>query len=211
MSANNLVLDDVVVSLGQRELARIDTVIAPGEIFTVMGPSGSGKSTLLAFVAGFLDPVFSATGRVLCGVRDITDLPPDKRKVGLLFQDALLFPHMSVGENLMFAIRAGGTTTARRAACEEALREAGLESFFARDPATLSGGQKARAALMRILLSEPDVLLLDEPFSRLDTELRSQVRNFVFEEARSRRLPVLMVTHDREDAEAAGGPVLELG
>ncbi|MCB1428806.1 MAG: ATP-binding cassette domain-containing protein [Nitratireductor sp.] len=211
MPANTLVLEKVVISLGGRELARMDTAIAPGEVFTVMGPSGSGKSTLLAFVAGFLEPVFAASGRVLCDGRDLTGLPPDRRRIGLLFQDALLFPHMSVGENLMFAMRAGGTGTARRAEAEEALREAGLEGFFPRDPATLSGGQKARAALMRILLSQPRALLLDEPFSRLDTGLRSQVRNFVFEEARSRKLPVLMVTHDSEDARAAGGRVLELG
>ena len=211
MPANTLVLEKVVISLGGRELARMDTAIAPGEVFTVMGPSGSGKSTLLAFVAGFLEPVFAASGRVLCDGRDLTGLPPDRRRIGLLFQDALLFPHMSVGENLMFAMRAGGTGTARRAEVEEALREAGLEGFFPRDPATLSGGQKARAALMRILLSQPRALLLDEPFSRLDTGLRSQVRNFVFEEARSRKLPVLMVTHDSEDARAAGGRVLELG
>ena len=142
MPANNLVLDDVVVSLGQRELARIDTVIAPGEIFTVMGPSGSGKSTLLAFVAGFLDPVFCATGRVLCGVRDITDLPPDKRKVGLLFQDALLFPHMSVGENLMFAIRAGGTTTARQGCASTSFAAAAATAA----PARFAGLDRAAAA-----------------------------------------------------------------
>jgi putative thiamine transport system ATP-binding protein len=91
-----------------------------------------------------------------------------------------------------------------------ALEEAGLSGFYDRDPATLSGGQQARAALMRVLLSEPRALLLDEPFSRLDAGRRSRIRGFVFEEARQRQLPVLLVTHDREDAEQAGGPIFDL-
>ncbi|MEZ5872870.1 MAG: ATP-binding cassette domain-containing protein [Nitratireductor sp.] len=207
----NLALENVVVRLGNRVLVSIDTRIAPGEVFTVMGPSGSGKSTLLAYIAGFLDPAFTGSGRVVYAGRDLTLLPPERRKAGLLFQDALLFPHMSVGQNLMFAIPAGGNAKARREVCEAALQEAGLGGFFDRDPATLSGGQKARAALMRILLSEPGILLLDEPFSRLDADLRTHVRSFVFAEARSRQLPVLLVTHDIEDARDANGPVLELG
>ena len=94
---------------------------------------------------------------------------------------------------------------------EEALREVGLEGFADRDPATLSGGQKARIALMRMLLSEPCALLLDEPFSRLDATLRAQVREMVFDRAKARGLPVLMVTHDAEDAQAAGGMIITLG
>jgi len=174
-----------------------------------MGPSGSGKSTLLAFVAGFLDPAFSARGRVLLCGEDVTALPANRRRAGLLFQDPLLFPHMSVGANLLFALPPGDRKE-RRAKAEAALAGAGLEGFFDRDPATLSGGQKARASLIRVLLSQPRALLLDEPFSKLDAALRQQMRELVFGEARARALPVLLVTHDPEDAQAAGGRIVEL-
>ena len=204
-------LADVSIALDARPLIEIDTVIEPGEILTVMGPSGSGKSTLLAFVAGFLEPAFQASGKVYLGEQEITRLPAEARKTGLLFQDPLLFPHMSIGQNLMFAIRAdAGSKETRRQWVADALEEAGIEGFFDRDPATLSGGQKARAALMRILLSDPQALLLDEPFSRLDRKRRAQIRSFVFEEARASNLPVLLVTHDHEDAEQAGGRIFEL-
>jgi putative thiamine transport system ATP-binding protein len=92
----------------------------------------------------------------------------------------------------------------------DALREAELPGFESRDPATLSGGQRARVALMRTLLARPRALLLDEPFNKLDARLRNDVRSFVFEHARERRLPILLVTHDEQDARAAGGPVIEL-
>lgn len=204
-------LRDVLIRLGDRQLLELSARIGLGEVLTVMGPSGSGKSSLLAFIAGFLDPAFTASGHVYVGGREITDLPPGLRRTGLLLQDPMLFPHMSVGENLLFAIRAGrGDWKRRRETAEAALAEAGLDGFFDRDPATLSGGQKARTALMRVLVSEPQALLLDEPFSRLDAGLRDQIRSFVFAEARERRLPVLLVTHDEADANAAAGPVITL-
>jgi putative thiamine transport system ATP-binding protein len=212
MSDLSLRMEGVGISLGANRLLSIDATVEPGEILTVMGPSGAGKSSLLGYISGFLDPAFTASGRVLLAGRDITALPPNERRTGLLFQDALLFPHMSVGANLLFALREEVRGRAeRRAAVEAALAEAGLDGFFDRDPATLSGGQKARAALMRVLLSQPQALLLDEPFSRLDAQLRDQVRGFVFAEARQRRLPVILVTHDPQDAEAAGGRILSIG
>ncbi len=210
MSAAGLVLDKVTIRLGGRVLMTIDAAVAPGSVLTVMGPSGSGKSTLLAYVGGFLAAAFSAQGAVRLDGEDVTRLPAHLRRVGLLFQDPLLFPHLSIGENLLFAI-APGDKRERRAIAEAALAEAGLDGFFDRDPATLSGGQKARAALMRVLVSRPRALLLDEPFSRLDADLRAQVREFVFAEARQRNLPVLLVTHDEADAAAAGGNVIRLG
>ena len=154
---------------------------------------------------------FSATGAVWLDGHDVTQAPPHQRRAGILFQDDLLFPHMSVGANLAFGLRPGGTGSERRARVEQALAEVGLDGFAGRDPATLSGGQKARAALMRMLLSEPCALLLDEPFSRLDAELRAQVREMVFDRARARNLPVLLVTHDIDDARAAQGEIIELG
>jgi putative thiamine transport system ATP-binding protein len=175
---------------------------------TVMGPSGSGKSTLLAFVAGLIDPAFEAEGHVILDGRDVTGLPPEERRIGLLFQDPLLFPHLSVGSNLLFGV--GRQAADRQAKMLAALVSAGLAGFEDRDPATLSGGQQARVALMRVLLSEPHALLLDEPFSKLDAALRTEIRSFVFERVRAAGLPTLLVTHDPADAEAAGGPVVRL-
>ena len=99
-----LVLDNIAINLEGRLLISIDQTIAPGDVLSVMGPSGSGKSSLLAYIAGFLDPAFSASGRALLGDRVLTNLPAEQRRVGMLFQDPLLFPHMSVEENLLFAI-----------------------------------------------------------------------------------------------------------
>ena len=206
-----LSLQDVTIMKGSTPLLSVSHDIASGEVLTVMGPSGVGKSTLLAFVTGTLAADFTATGRVLLDGHDITDAAPHQRRVGILFQDDLLFPHLSVGANLAFGLLAGGTAVARHDKVQEALREVGLEGFADRDPATLSGGQKARIALMRMLLSEPCALLLDEPFSRLDQTLRAQVREMVFDRAKARGLPVLMVTHDAEDAQAAGGMIITLG
>lgn len=190
-------------------LVALNTHIVPGEVLTVMGPSGSGKSTLLAVIAGTVNPVFRRSGRVLLDGRDLLGMPPQQRHVGILFQDDILFPHLSVGGNLAFALPPKFKGRQLRRSCvEDALQQAGLSGFAGRDPATLSGGQRARVALMRMLLGEPCVLLLDEPFSKLDTGLRTQFRKFVFAKAADKQLPVLMVTHDIEDARAAGGPVL---
>ncbi len=207
-----LALHDVRILLGGRPLfAPLTLAVAPGEAATVMGPSGSGKSTLLAYASGFLDRAFTGSGRVTIGGEDVTALPPERRRAGLLFQDDLLFPHLSVGGNLAFGLsRQVRGREARREAVERALARAGLEGFAERDPATLSGGQRARVAVMRTLLAEPRALLLDEPFGKLDQALRAEFRAFVFEHARERGLPVLLVTHDPADAEAAGGPVVEL-
>ena len=206
-----LTLDKVEITLNGDALVAVNAHISPGEILTVMGPSGSGKSTLLAYVAGFLDPVFSATGQIRLNGLDVTALPPERRGMGLLFQDPLLFPHLSVGGNLTFGLMpAIKGQSARREALEAALSHVGMDDFLNRDPATLSGGQRARVALMRTLLSRPEALLLDEPFSKLDTARRGQVRDLVFAEARQRGLPVLLVTHDVADANAAGGQCIEL-
>jgi len=207
---NALCFDKVEIFLNSKQLIAIDECIQAGEVLTVMGPSGSGKSTLLAYAAGFLDPIFKVTGKVILGEQVLTDLPAENRNVGLLFQDALLFPHMSVGQNLAFAIPASSaaSSAARRELVQSALAEADLHGMIDRDPATLSGGQKARVALMRVLLAEPNALLLDEPFSKLDASLRQQIRKFVFTEAKKRNLPVLLVTHDQQDASEAGGKII---
>jgi len=203
-----LELRDVVITKGGVQLLAISKSIASGEVLSIMGPSGVGKSTLLAYITGTLAPDFEAVGRIVLDGHDITNAPPHARRVGILFQDDLLFPHMSVGANLSFGLRAGGTKAERQQKVLNALEEVGLAGFSERDPATLSGGQKARVALMRMLLSEPCALLLDEPFSRLDAALRAQVRELVFARAKVRALPVVLVTHDEEDARAAGGDIV---
>ncbi|MQX34984.1 ATP-binding cassette domain-containing protein [Roseospira navarrensis] len=196
-----LVLEAVTIRLGARPLVGpLSLTVAAGETVTVMGPSGSGKSTLLDAATGALAPAFRLFGRVLLEGRDLSGLPPERRRIGILFQDPMLFPHLSVGENLAFGIPRGVSRRDRRARVESALDEAELSGMGRRDPATLSGGQAARAALMRVLLAEPRALLLDEPFSRLDTALRDRVRGFVFAHIAARGLPTLLVTHDPEDA-----------
>jgi len=198
-----LALAGVRIAIGARTLvADFNLAIGPGEWVTVMGPSGCGKSSLLAYVAGTLDPAFEGAGRVEVDGRDVAPLPPHARRIGILFQDDLLFPHLSVGGNLAFALPAH--VGERKQRIEEALAEADLRGFAARDPATLSGGQRARVALMRTLLAQPRALLLDEPFNKLDAQLRSDFRRFVFEHAAQRALPVLLVTHDAADAPPGG-------
>jgi putative thiamine transport system ATP-binding protein len=176
-----------------------------------MGSSGSGKSSLLAFICGTLDPAFTAEGRVLLDGIDLAPLPPERRRVGILFQDDLLFPHLSVGGNLAFALPAGTSARERRERVAAALAESGLAGSEGRDPATLSGGQRARVALLRMLLSEPRALLLDEPFGGLDERLRHRFRDLVFRRAEERQLPALLVTHDRADAAAASGKIVTVG
>jgi len=207
-----LKLDGVHIAIGAVTLVPdLDIVVAPGERVTVMGPSGCGKSTLLAFIAGTIEPAFTTAGSVTIDGVDITQLAPERRGVGILFQDDLLFPHLSVGDNLAFGLKPTvRARDARRDSVARALAEADLAGFADRDPATLSGGQRARVALMRTLLAEPRALLLDEPFNKLDSRLRQDFRRFVFEHAEQRRLPILLVTHDAADAEAAGGRVIIL-
>lgn len=209
MAETGLVLDRLAISYTTGEpLVSVSATIPNGSVLSLMGPSGVGKSTILDAISGTLPPTFRAEGRVTLNGRDLNGLPPQKRKLGILFQDHLLFPHLSVGQNIGFGLPSGARD--RRDRIAAALSEIGLPGFEDRDPATLSGGQRARVALMRMLLSEPQALLLDEPFSRLDVALRAQMRDLVFRQARIAKLPVLMVTHDIADATAAQGQIIEL-
>ncbi|PIT83630.1 ATP-binding cassette domain-containing protein [Limnohabitans sp. 15K] len=179
--------------------------VPAGEILTLMGPSGCGKSSVLAATAGTLASVSEGLqplqfdGRVQLNGRDLTTLPTHQRGIGLVFQDALLFAHMTVAENLLFAVPRALPPAQRQARVQQALQEAELTGMGERDPSTLSGGQRARVALMRALLAEPQALLLDEPFSKLDAALRAQLRPWVFAHVRERRIPVVLVTHDEQD------------
>ena len=194
-----LELHKVSISVGGRALLRgLTARVAPGDVLAVMGVSGSGKSSLLAWIAGTLGEPFVAGGELRLDGQDLSTLPIQQRRIGLLFQDDLLFPHMSVRDNLLFALPAGERTQ-RIAAADSALNEAGLDGFGDRLPSSLSGGQRSRVSLLRALLAQPRALLLDEPFSKLDTALRAQMREFTFTTLRERRVPVVLVTHDAAD------------
>lgn len=194
-----LELIDVRIRRGTEPLVTpLNLQVPPGAIHTVMGPSGSGKSTLLAHICGALPPAFQGEGRLRLGGVDLDGLPVRERRVGILFQDDLLFPHMTVLENLLFAVPPG-EAMARRKAAEAALADAEVPQLADRNPRSLSGGQRARVALVRALLARPRALLLDEPFSRLDADLRVRFREFVFSHVRERGIPALLVTHDSAD------------
>ncbi len=204
-----LQLDQVVLSVdGAALFEPLSFSVLPGTVTSLLGPSGSGKSSLLAYLCGILPPAITASGAIRIGDENLGRLPTEKRR--LLFQDPLLFPHLDVAGNLLFGLSRGGSRAERRRRVDEALASVGLDGFADRDPATLSGGQQARVALLRVLLAEPRALLLDEPFSSLDDDNRERVRKLVFDEAHRRELPTLLVTHDEQDVVAAGGAVINL-
>ena len=205
-----LMLEQLSISLPSQVLVRPFSLAIPaGEIVTLMGPSGSGKSSVLAAIAGDLPPPLTGQGSVSLGGRDLGPLAPEARRIGRLFQDDMLFPHLTVGENLLFGM-ARGDSRARLTRMRDALAAAGLQGFETRAPYTLSGGQRTRVALFRALLASPVAMLLDEPFAKLDMELRAAVRSFVFTHLKERRIPSLLVTHDPADA-PAGGRILVIG
>jgi putative thiamine transport system ATP-binding protein len=205
-----LQVDHLKVGQGadQRTLLRnFSLQCAPGQIITLMGPSGCGKSSLLAAIAGLQVEGMQAQMQLQLSGQRIDHLPTSQRKIGLLFQDDLLFAHMSVRENLLFACPSGAAAQ-RAAQADAALKELGFEQYAHSSPLTLSGGQRARVSLMRTLLAQPKALLLDEPFSKLDATLREQFRQFVFAHVRRLQLPTLLVTHDAADV-ADGSQVIQ--
>jgi putative thiamine transport system ATP-binding protein len=205
-----LLLENLHLTLnGMPLIAPFDLTIAAGEITTIMGPSGCGKSSLLAFIAGDLQPPLMGHGTVTLNGKDLRTLRPQQRRVGRLFQDDLLFPHLSVGENVMFGMPRG-EKTARLEMMHKALERADIGGFEHRMPGTLSGGQRARVSLMRALMAKPDCMLLDEPFNKLDQELRVSLRRYVFEHLKARGIPSLLVTHDIADA-LEGRDILRIG
>jgi putative thiamine transport system ATP-binding protein len=197
-------LKQVGIGIGETTLISPFTLsIAAGEVVTLMGPSGCGKSSLLAYIAGDLALPLRGVGRIELNGIDLGVVLPERRKVGRLFQDDLLFPHLTVGENLLFGVPRGDRVS-RHAAMLMALQQADLAGFESRDPSTLSGGQRARVSLMRALLAEPDCMLLDEPFNKLDSDLRGAMRDYVFSHLQARKIPSLLVTHDAGDAPVGG-------
>lgn len=188
-------LEQCVIDNGGFRLAA-DWALAPGRLAAVIGPSGGGKTTLLEAVAGFV-PL--AEGRITWEGRDISAAAPDARPVAMLFQDGNLFPHLTVAQNAGLGL-GPSLAHASDAAVGAALTRVGLEGLDARKPAALSGGQRARVALARVLLQRRALLLLDEPFAALGPALRAEMLDMVAELARETGASLLMVSHDPSDA-----------
>ncbi|WP_220720313.1 ATP-binding cassette domain-containing protein [Agarivorans litoreus] len=182
----------------QHFLSKLNMSVAGGEIVTIMGPSGCGKSSFLAAIAGTLDEGFTCSGEICLAGTSLLNKPQMQRQVGMLFQDDLLFPHFNVAQNLQYGLAHAKQGQAAQL-IEQALADAGMPGYQQRDIASLSGGQRARVSVLRSLLAEPKLLLLDEPFSKLDKPLRKQFREFVREKIEELSIPALLVTHDAED------------
>ena len=179
-----------------------------GEIVALLGPSGSGKTTVLRLVAGFETP---DAGRIVVGDEDVTALPPERRRFGMVFQHYALFPHMTVGENVAFGLSGDGAApAAARARVAEMLALAGLSGFEDRRVTAISGGQQQRVALARALAPKPRVLLLDEPLSNLDPTLREHTRRELKRAIRKVGITTLFVTHEQEEAFELGDRVAVL-
>jgi len=202
-------LDRVGVAIdGAAIVEDVSFDVAPGERLAVLGPSGAGKSTILRVVAGLQRP---SAGRVLLDERDVTSLPPHRRGVGLVFQDAALFPHRDVAGNVGFGPRVAGLDAGERAVrVSEALELVGLAGTERRDVATLSGGEAQRVALARALAPRPGVLLLDEPLGALDGPLRLRLQNDLRALFERLAQTVVHVTHDVGEAFALGDRVAVL-
>lgn len=177
----------------------LNVTLESGQVLALMGPSGCGKSTLLDAVAGHLNDEFSYSGTVVLNNIQLDDLPSHQREVGILFQDDLLFPHLKVWENLAFSLPNSVKGSARQQQAMAALKDIELTHLAESFPDQISGGQRARISLTRMLLAKPKLALLDEPFSKLDQELRAQFRDWVFEQLTKANIPTLMVTHDEAD------------
>ena len=190
---------DIALAFGRTQVLRdIDLVIEPGEFFALLGPSGSGKSTLLRVIAGF---AFPQSGRVLVDGQDISRVPPWERNIGMVFQNYALWPHMTVWQNVAFGLEERKLSRAeieRRTA--DALDLVGLRDLAARRPSQISGGQQQRIALARTIAIEPKVLLLDEPLSNLDAQLRIHMRTELLALQRKLGITTIFVTHDQEEA-----------
>ena len=197
--SSDVVIENLGLSFGETQVLKgIDLTIEPGEFFSFLGPSGSGKSTLLRAIAGF-GP--QPTGRILIGGEDVAKLPPWERNVGMVFQSYALWPHMTVAKNVAFGLEERKVARAEiDKRVKEALDLVDLADYAERRPSQLSGGQQQRVALARTIIIEPRVLLLDEPLSNLDANLRVQMRRDILSLQKKLNLTTIFVTHDQEEA-----------
>ncbi|MEO3416304.1 ATP-binding cassette domain-containing protein [Roseovarius sp. CAU 1744] len=192
-----LKLEDCVIGNGDFTL-HADLGVAAGDSVAVIGPSGAGKSTLLEAIAGFRPLV---RGRLRWGAADLTELPPGRRPVAMLFQDGNLFPHLTAMQNVGLGLRPNGRLSAQdEAEAKAALARVGLSGMEARKPAALSGGQQSRVALARVLVQRRDLLLLDEPFAALGPSLKAEMLDLVQELVAESGSTLMMVSHDPADA-----------
>lgn len=197
-----LEISDLGVHLGEREVLRkLNLIVPSGSFAAILGPSGCGKTTLLRTIAGLVRPSSGAIrfGKQLVSVSSLV-LPPHKRNIGYLPQEGGLFPHLTIAENVGFALSRDLKRSNRDSVISEMLDLVGLNGFGARKPHQLSGGQQTRVALARALAMKPSIVLLDEPFSNLDEALRAEVSGEVVALLKRTKTTSLMVTHDREDA-----------
>ena len=194
-----IALESVTCSYGDAPVLRgMSLVIADGELHAVLGPSGCGKTTTLRLIAGFLEP---DGGRVLVDGRDVAGLPPERRRMGVVFQNYALFPQMTVAQNVAYGLKVARRPRDEVArAVGEHLDLVGLADVADRNVTELSGGQQQRVALARALAPGPEVLLLDEPLSNLDAELRQRMRDEVRRIQRQVGVTTLLITHDRQEA-----------
>ncbi len=192
-------LEQIAAGYGPRRVLHdFNLEVAAGTLTVLLGPSGCGKTTVLNVVAGLL-PVTG--GRVLLNQKPLTEVPAERRGIGVVFQKPSLFPHLTVADNVAFGLAMRGVAPARRrAAADEALRLVQLDGFGDRTPTALSGGQEQRVALARALVLEPRVLLLDEPLSALDEGLRGEMRALLRNLQRRLGVTTLFVTHDQREA-----------
>jgi len=176
----------------------VSLVIEEGEFCALLGPSGCGKSTTLRMVAGFVKPT---TGRILIGGEDVTALPPEKRDIGIVFQNYAIFPHMNVAENIAFGLKLRKQSRSDiETAVTAALEQVGLSGFGDRYQRNLSGGQQQRVALARVLVTKPRILLLDEPLSALDRALREEMKFWIKNLQQELGITTIYVTHDQDEA-----------
>lgn len=188
----------VVFPDGTVGLEDINLTIPSGEFVALVGPSGSGKTTLLRTIAGFLEP---SAGSIELAGKDVSNTPPEKRHMGMVFQQHAVWPHMSVADNVAYPLRRAGVKRAEeKQRVEQTLATVGLDGYGKRRPSTLSGGQRQRVALARAIVAEPEVLLLDEALSALDEPLRDSLRRELVTLTRRSNLTTVHVTHDRKEA-----------
>lgn len=193
-----------------RAVDRVDLEIASGEFFAMLGPSGSGKTTCLRLIAGFEQPT---GGHIEIFGETAEGVPPYRRNVNTVFQDYALFPHLNVRQNIGFSLRRGWLNPGARQAHESVdywIDAFALESVAGNYPAQLSGGQKQRVALARALVSQPNMLLLDEPFAALDAGMRERTRRELAELQARLDIPMVLITHDAADVAAFGDQVIRL-
>ena len=193
----NVTLDTLGLPGHTPLLHNITLAVPPGTVHTLMGPSGCGKSSLLLAIAGQLPSPMTASVEVHLGSHPLDHMPAHQRQIGMLFQDDLLFPHLSVFDNLLFAVPRA--RAARHDAVAQALAHIEMSAKANNMPHQLSGGERTRVALMRALLAQPKALLLDEPFAKLDTQLRQRLRDWVYSTLRKAGVATLVVSHDAQD------------